>query len=441
MNLYPFQEQAVSEMLHFLEHNETHSVYNACEQGLGKCAMSIECLNRLQLGHVLIICPAIMRLVWLDELQKWWTGVAYGPELVATAALSSTDVKQGALNSDIVIISYDLARITDAAKQLTSKKWDCIICDEAHYLKNTRARRTKLIFRELWERSKYHILLSGTPMTVNVTDLYAPAHKMVPSEFPDFPDFVSRFSFCRTTPWGNQYFGLKNAEALRKIIRSSFYVRYTKKQVLPELPPKTFQMIPLPREYAVAPKGKNEEEQLQIEYEQVKKFLESGKQPVVPSCLAEHRRLQGMEKVPPIWEFIKDLLYQDFPVVVFAYHKSVIAEYARLAAKYKPYVITGETPAKNRQEAVVGFQAGKSNMFLANFIAAGVGVTLTRANLGVLGELDWSPATIAQACDRIYRIGTTQPVTIYWPVVTSSIDETLSRIIMTRTEQFAQVLE
>lgn len=437
MNLYPFQEQAVSQMLSFLKSNETHSVYNACEQGLGKTIQTIEVLNRLKVKSTLIICPAIMRLVWLEELEKWRKPDEPG---IARALMSSADIKD-AQGASTIVVSYDLARTPSVLKFLKAQKFECNVFDEAHALKNTRAKRTKVCFRELWDIATYHILLSGTPFTVSVVDGYSPFHRILPKEFPNFHDFVSRFSYARTTPWGTQYFGLKNADALKKIIRSNFYIRYTKDEVLTELPPKIFQKIILPLEYAVKPKANSQADELRIQAEMVRRFLEEGKSPVIPSCLAEHRRLQGEAKIPAIVEFCKNLLEQEIPIVVFAWHKSVVAGLVQALEKYKPVYITGETSSKNREQAVRQFQNGESLLFIATMGSAGTGITLTASCNLVLAELDWSPAVVAQAIDRAHRIGTKSAVNVYWFVAEASIDKTISDVVMERTKLFKSVLD
>ena len=44
-------------------------------------------------------------------------------------------------------------------------------------------------------------------------------------------------------------------------------------------------------------------------------------------------------------------------------------------------------------------------------------------------DTPWTDAAFEQACDRIYRIGTTKPVTIYNLIVNDSIDERVLEIV------------
>lgn len=435
--LYPFQKKAIKQTLKFLRANETNSVYNACEQGLGKTIQTICVLNCLKAERVLIVCPAIMRYVWKEELYNWAT-FPCDPYIFTT----SKNLPSFLSSKRNFICSYDLVRTPAVLKLLSNCTFDAIIFDEAHALNNTTAKCTKACLKTLFPKSKYHIFLSGTPFTTSVINGYSIFHKVAPSYFPDFPKFVDNYSYSRPTPWGNEYFGVKNAKILRKIIRSNFYLRYTKKEVLTDLPDKTFQKISLPFTYAVEPKAKNDKEQLEIELHMLRKYLEAGKSPPpIPSTLAEHRRLQGEAKVKPVADFVLDQLINNIPVVLFAHHRSVINELTIALRDFSPVVITGKTKPKERQAGITAFQNGETNLFIGNFVAAGTGITLTRSSTVVLAELDWSPSIISQAVDRCHRIGQKDAVIIYYFVVNNSLDETISNIIINRTKVFNQVLE
>jgi SWI/SNF-related matrix-associated actin-dependent regulator 1 of chromatin subfamily A len=452
--LYPFQKKAIRKMLKFLTTNETNSVYNACEQGLGKTIQALTVCNTLKpnaiiasntlkANTVLILCPAIMRLVWEEEIERWFETEHHNVIPLTHVFLSGKNIpaKNELKSCNYVVCSYDLARTPKILTLLKSLNYDVVIYDEAHYLNNTRSKRTKACLRTLWDRATFHILLSGTPFTTSVVNGYSCFHRILPSAFPDFPTFVSGFCFERITPWGKEYFGVKNADILRKIIRKTFYIRYTKEEVLPDLPDKIYQRITLPIEYAIVPKGSTEKEELEAEIEMIRRAIETGKPVPIPPHLAEHRRLQGEAKVKPICDFIHNQLENEIPVVCFAHHRKVISDINEEFKKYTPAVITGSTSAPGRSEAIKRFQEGKSNLFIGNFVAAGTGITLTRSSTVVLAELDWSPSILSQAIDRCHRIGQKDSVNVYWFVVKNSLDETISNVVMNRTRIFRSVLE
>lgn len=443
--LYPFQIASVEKMLHFLQTNEAHATYCAHEMGLGKSIISIECARRLQAKRILILCPAIMRLVWLDELKTWY------PEGKVNLYLNSTATHSFELSSSEsyssgptwTICSYDLSHRERVLSKLEESQYDLAIFDEAHYLKNRRAKRTRAAYANLWNRSCYHILLSGTPFTSHIVDGYTSFHKCAPTIFPNFADFVGRFCYERRVPWGRrvEYFGLKNADELSNIIRSNFYLRYKKEEVLPELPDKQFQKILLPTSYAVTCQSNDEEVQLRFEAEKIARAIQTGVTPVVPKSLAEARRLQGIQKVAPVAEFATDLLEQEIPLVVYAWHRQVVHGVAEALKQFNPVVITGETPAGARHEAIKKFQGGETNLFVSNVQAAGVGITLVRSSTVLLAELDWTPAVVNQAIARVHRIGQKNSVLIYYFVVSSSLDEAITHTVISKTKMFDKVLD
>lgn len=456
MNLYPFQEASVEKMLHFLQTNEAHATYCAHEMGLGKSIISIECARRLQAKRILILCPAIMRLVWLDELKTWYSEGKVNLYLNSTATHSFELSSSESYSSGPIwtICSYDLSHRERVLSKLEESQYDLAIFDEAHYLKNRRAKRTRAAYANLWNRSCYHILLSGTPFTSHIVDGYTSFHKCAPTIFPNFADFVGRFCYERRVPWGRgvEYFGLKNADELSNIIRSNFYLRYKKEEVLPELPDKQFQKILLPTSYAVTCQSNDEEVQLRFEAEKIARAIQTGVTPVVPKSLAEHRRLQGEAKIAPVAEFAANLLEQNIPIVLYAWHKNVIHGLAEALKEFNPAVITGETPAGARHEAIkrfqggggtslLGFMRGDTNLFLANMLAAGTGITLTRSSTVILAELDWTPAVVNQAIARVHRIGQKNSVLIYYFVVSSSLDEAITNTVISKTKLFEKVLD
>lgn len=443
MVLYPFQREGIKKMMHFLNTNEAHACYNASSMGTGKTLMTLETIKGMHFKRIVILCPAILRLVWLDEIKKWY------PEGTVEIWLQGSQAEQYQLsgtNSNIQwsICSYDLAHRDKLLDYLSVQTWDCLVLDEAHYVKQKHAKRTRAALGNIWAKAKHRILLSGTPFTTCVTDGFTAFTKCAPTLFPSFDKFTEEYCYKRWVPWGRkhtEYYGLKNHQKLSELIRNSFYLRYKKEDVLTELPPKTFQRIPLANKYAVVCKSKNENTQLQFEADKIAEAIRTGKVTPVPKSLAEHRRLQGEAKVPPIADFVTDLLEQQIPVVLYGWHKNVIAALSKELIRFNPVVVTGETPAAARHAAVEAFQSGKTDLFIGNMVAAGVGITLTRSSTIVMAELDWSPAVVSQSIDRLHRIGQKDSVTVYYFEVVNSLDSIIVSVVMNRVRQFSLVLD
>ena len=162
---------------------------------------------------------------------------------------------------------------------------------------------------------------------------------------------------------------------------------------------------------------------------------------MLPKNLAEHRRMQGEKKLEPIIEWLSDQLENNIPIVCFAYHRSVITKLVEHFKEAAPAVITGDTSAQERFDAVQKFQSGGTNLFIGQINAAGVGITLTRSSTVCLAELDWSPAVLAQAWDRVHRIGQVNTVDVYYFVVKDSLDESINNVVVSRARIFKKVLD
>src|ERR1035441_6917444 len=87
------------------------------------------------LNKILIVCPATLKRNWYNELRKWMT----------------RDLRIGMGDSkffrpdafDVTIINYDV--LANHQDRLRAINWDLLICDEAHLLKNPKAKRTRAI--------------------------------------------------------------------------------------------------------------------------------------------------------------------------------------------------------------------------------------------------------------------------------------------------------
>jgi SWI/SNF-related matrix-associated actin-dependent regulator 1 of chromatin subfamily A len=85
---------------------------------------------------------------------------------------------------------------------------------------------------------------------------------------------------------------------------------------------------------------------------------------------------------------------------------------------------------KQKQMSVDRFQEDDSCMvFVGQIKAAGVGLTLTKAEIVIMNSLDWVPGTHEQAEDRAYRIGQKETVNIYYMLIDDTIDTLVWHIL------------
>lgn len=445
--LLSFQVEAVFKMLKFL--NENRGCYNACEMGLGKCVQTIALLNILKPARVLIVCPAIMRLVWEKELKKFCLHDKLLPSFVMESSKDykflNEQIESNYASTGCVICSYELASSEKAIQLFKKCKFNLLICDESHRLKTRSTKRTKAILHNLLPHIPKVIALSGSPITSCVTDLYTWANALAPDTFPNYYKFANRYAEQVRSPFGIKYEGLRNEAELNPLIRKLFFFRYLKQDVLPELPPKQFTEIPLPESYAVKSLPDYKPNQIQGALERFQGTLEGtnhGPTFEEQNIIKSIRQAQGIATIKPVAEFVRNLLEQDIPVVCFAHHKAVIAGLYKELAKFDPAFITGEIGSKDREFEISRFQCGVTNLFLGQMQASGVGITLTRSSTVVFAELDYTPATINQAIDRVHRISATaESINIYYfTIAQNSIVNRIISVLIKKAQSFNRLM-
>lgn len=361
---------------------------------------------------------------------------------------------------DVTIINYDL--LVKYHKELVSASWDFMVLDEAHYVKNPAANRTKVIFGTKAKRKpikgipyKRLIFLTGTPMTSRPVDLWNFCQVADPQGLgKDYYGFVKRYCAAWSSPWGLDVSGASNLEELGDKLRASFMIRHDKGIL--NLPPKFRQVIELPTDglgvqallkkeaelYASLAKSGVDFENEDFE-EQVERLAkEKGPDRVEQMTdLAATRQIIALKKLPMALSFVDNLIEQGEKVVVFSYHRAV-AQAIKDHYGAKAVTITGGVTEKARQEAVEAFQGDASVVVMNGQLkAAGVGLTLTASCITVFVEIDYVPANLEQAEDRVHRISQDRTVNAYYLVLEGSLDATIARKVVEKQANIDTVMK
>ena len=482
LTLYGFQRAGVAYAL------GRRGTLLAPEMGLGKTVISVALSNCVpHIEKVLIICPMTLRESWRRHWQRWSTkrmlvGVGDGDRLPHRA--------------DVVIIHFDV--LHKWKRTLDSIEWDLLVVDEAHKIKNAHALRSEQIygrrartvkartakrvsadgftwFEEIPEkklpalqplRVKHHtLLLTGTPICNRPKELFPIIHFVDPVHWPQRSAFESQF--CGG---GMDAKGHSNLGELQQRLRATCMYRVLKKDVLTELPKKLREVVVLPTsleirqllaEEAAAYEGAQSEEfkawlaQLRedvkaakaratedpVAYrEAVAKLGEAVSAPL--AMMSRVRATLAKKKIPFVVAHLKDLLEDnDQKIVCFAHHVPVILGVAE-AFGQACVTIYGETPDKQRTEAVDRFQNDPSvRLFMGGIQPAGVGITLTASSHVVFAELDWVPGNVTQAEDRCHRIGQRDNVLVEHLLFEDSLDVKMARDIIEKQEVIDQALD
>lgn len=117
-------------------------------------------------------------------------------------------------------------------------------------------------------------------------------------------------------------------------------------------------------------------------------------------------------------------------VVIFSTFKDTLNELFNRLKEYNPTINTGDVKDSDIAKNVENFQNKNDNkIFLATWQRCGTGLTLTAASYMIFIDTPWTFALFEQSCDRIYRIGTKKPVTIYNLITKDTIDEKVLQLI------------
>lgn len=411
---------------------ENPAAFLADEQGLGKTIQVIAACDLLGLTKVVVICPAIAKINWKREFEKW-----------------------GRIKRDVLVYSYDkLTQSKDVRNEIAKLEPDVIVLDEAHYLKNRQAKRTKYLYGQhcrgdgLVRFADRVWLLSGTPIPNDVSDFWT--HLKAIWQYPlNFVEYT--LYFCKT--WNGQ-FGLKvlgnKAERMAefKTILKSMMLRRKADKVLTELPPLWWQdtVVEVAGWDDMAHIDNPDERQaveLILQSALTQQDVSSQLDAIAPS-MASLRRLTALAKAKPVAAQLsaelKDHAYDK--VVVFAYHRAALEALREELAEFNPAYVVGGLANQERQSEIDRFQNDpKCRVFIGQITACSTAITLTAANQVVFVEMDWVPATNAQASKRCHRIGQSKPVIVRSFGLANSCDEIVARTLAKKAQMISEVLE
>ena len=429
------------------------NVLFADEQGLGKTIQAIGTINLDDsIRTVLVIVPATLRINWQREMEKWFVN----PRTIGIATSKEFP------DTDVAIINYDILK--NHRKALHSREWDCLICDESHYLKNAKAQRTKEVVggRGIKPISARRILfLTGTPILNKPIELWTTLKRLDPSTWRSWKYFTDRYCDAHHNGFGWDTSGASNLNELQEILRSTIMVRRLKSEVMKELPPIRRQVIALPANGALTAiqnewKAMHEYKEslaklraaVEIakvsddpeDYANAVEELQSGAK-VAFEQMSKARYETAMAKLPIAIQHIKDMLENESKIVIFAHHLDVLNTLYE-EFKDEAVILTGQTKLDGRQSAVDRFQNDdKIKLFIGSIQAAGVGITLTAASTEIFVELDWVPANISQAESRCHRIGQLGSVLVQHLVLDGSLDAHMVQTLIAKQDVLDEALD
>ena len=436
--LTDYQLAGVNWLIHLYEHGLNGIL--ADEMGLGKTIQSIAFLAWLKEfkdihGKFLVVVPKSTMPNWQREAEKWcpsMTTVLLNPVKDERDQVIKKYIDTGAF--ELLITSYEGINI--CLSKLMDIKWSAFIIDEAHKIKNEKSQisqRVRMI------KSRFRLLVTGTPLQNNLHELWALLNFLLPELFADSEDFDSLFKGGEGQPEHSEEHNMETLKKLHQILKH-FLLRRTKTEVETKLPPKKEIHIKM---------GLTE-----IQKDMYRSLLKEG---LVNDSVSHYKNiLMQLRKVcnhPYIFDGVEDeneptfgehlivksskmrmldkllnrLKQQGSQVLIFCQMTkmlNIIEDYCHFR-KYTFCRIDGSTPLNDREDQIEEFTQEGSSIFcfLLSTRAGGLGINLASADTVVLYDSDWNPQVDLQAMDRAHRIGQKKPVLVYRFVIENTIEE------------------
>lgn len=391
------------------------------QPGLGKTPIAICYANEIGAKRVLVVCPASIRLQWVQRIQEWSTMEwPYHIHPILSARNGVNPYAQW------TVVSYELARSVSINRALAAGRYDVIILDEAHYLKTVDARRTRAIFGggerhdiiPLTPFADHVLALTGTPLPNRPREAYTLARGLCwdSIDWASEDAFKERFNPSFQGEYTNPETGLvklfiderngRHAE-LQARLRYHFMARHLKRDVMPQLQMPAYDIIVLEETKAVKA-ALQKESLLDFDPEKYNAHLE------VIGDISTVRKDMGLAIAPQVADYI-DMLIDggEEKLVVFAWHIEVLDILEAAWERHGVVRVDGRTGAVTKQRLVNRFRTDpKCQVILGNSLSLGTGTDGLQdvASHALIAEPDWTPGVNIQCFDRLDRGGQTRKV-------------------------------
>jgi superfamily II DNA or RNA helicase len=382
----------------------------ADDMGLGKTVQALCALT----GRTLVVCPTSVLQNWADEIDRFRPALTYnlyhgpGRELIE--------------DRDVTLTTYAILRMD--ADTLATDGWDTLILDEAQAIKNPSSKVAQAAYQL---RGDFRMTLSGTPVENRLDELWSQFHFLNRGMLSNQRDFDTRYA--KPISAGEA----EPTARLRERIRP-FVMRRLKREVAPELPPRTdvvlhaqlsesernvydaIRAAALSDVVAQLTAGSNVLQALEV--------LLRLRQACCHSSLVPGQHAESSSKIEVLLEFLEEALAEGHKALVFSQWTSLLDLLEPHLEKADISFTRLDGSTRNRPEVVENFQDPDGPpVMIASLKAGGLGLNLTAADCVFILDPWWNPAAEDQAADRAHRIGQDRPVMVYRIVAEQTVEE------------------
>lgn len=418
------------------------------QPGLGKTLQMIYLAEELKvregIEHCFIICGLnTLKYNWKKEIEKFSNldckilgekKTKKGKEKIGAVKDRLEDLKSP-IKEFFIITNIETLRNEDIIKELKNKKTknkiDMMVLDECHVCKNPTSQQGKNLLKI---SSKYMIGLTGTLLLNSPLDAYVPL-KWLGIENSTYTNY--KFYYCNYTGFFNNILeGYKNTEVLKDVLEK-YALRRTKD--LLDLPEKTIIHEELSMEddqdkfYNNIVEGLSEQvDKVNINTSTLLSMIVRLRQATACPSILSSENISAV-KINRAVDLVDQIIAGGDKVVVFSVFKPTLEELSKRLKEYNPLVCTGDLKDEDISKNIDKFQNDDSyKVILATTAKMGTGITLNKASYAIFIDAPWTSAQCEQCEDRIHRIGSKDPVFIYYLWTKDTIDERVKEIIETK---------
>ncbi|KAL4753702.1 SNF2 family N-terminal domain-containing protein [Aspergillus terricola var. indicus] len=484
--LKPYQLEGLSKMIYW--RNNGIGGILADDMGLGKTLQALSLFQYVKNNEradikFLVVCPLSVLSTWMSEISRWTTGLramAYHGSSEERESLRRCFRQPGSEPLDIVVTTYETLCSDLWFFQKTI--WANVVLDEGHHIKNSKSKRTQGVYRL---RSEYKIVLTGTPIQNNLTELWSILHWLYPDVFVPATAEIFENAFSLTDGKFDSIF-LNHVTGFLKIVM----LRRTKcdSQIGLDLPPKKETVFSVPltelqlgwyRKILTGmdesillgsiEQGDSQPGGVPMTDSMVGSLMESwetdratgakNRSYITTNTLMELRKCSihpylladalpeeyhiGQHVVDASGKFIvlqkmirqyvglekkKIIIFSGFDQTLDLCEDLLEVEKAQFS--FKHVRLDGSTSSAWRNLSVFLFQNDLRYMvFLLSTRAGGEGLNLVCSSTVIFLDDDWNPQVMRQAESRVHRIGQTQPVQIFRMHAKGTVEDQMRRRI------------
>ena len=371
------------------------------EMGLGKTVQAIAAMVSLRnegATHFVVVCPASVLSNWCREINKH----SDLSVIMVHGSSRSASVSKWIEEGGVAVTTYET---TGAIELDDNFKYNYMVVDEAHYIKNRDAQRTVNV-RKLCQKAEKILFMTGTAIENKVDEMIS----LIEVLNPDVATQIKRMAFMSSAP--------QFREAVAPV-----YYRRKREDVLTELPDKT-----------------ETEEWCTLSGEEVQRYEDA----VLSKNFAGARRVSWnvddvslSSKANRMKELLAEAEEEGRKVLVFSFFLDTIEKVRGMLGDKCVGPINGSVPPQRRQEMVDEFDKAQPGAVLAAQIqSGGTGLNIQSASVIILCEPQFKPSIENQAISRAYRMGQARNVLVYRLLCEDTVDEKIMEMLAEKQAVF-----